>query len=147
MAAIPDKHADYPGERLGLPEQGAGSTGGWGRRIVALCVDWLVASLVASAVVSKPLWAGGNDLAFAQLAVFLAMTGVLTAFAGSTIGHRFLGLRVGRVRPGQVVTGPVGVGPGFLRALLICLVIPAVVYDRDQRGLHDRATGTIVVRR
>ena len=31
--------------------------------------------------------------------------------------------------------------------LMFLLVIPAVVYDRDLRGLHDRATGTVVVRR
>ena len=35
----------------------------------------------------------------------------------------------------------------MIRAVLICLVIPAVVYDRDRRGLHDRAANTVVVRR
>lgn len=148
MAATPENAADYPGARLGLPEDGPGATGGWIRRVVALCVDWLIASLVASSVVGKPLWAGGNDLATAQLAVFFVMTAVLTAFAGSTIGHRFLGLRVARIAPDKtLVTGPAGIVPGLIRALLICLVIPAVVYDTDQRGLHDRAAGTIVVRR
>jgi uncharacterized RDD family membrane protein YckC len=148
MAATPEKPADYPGARLGLPEQGPGSTGGWIRRIVALCVDWLIASLIASSVVSRPVWGGGNDLAIAQLSVFFAMTAVLTAFAGSTIGHRFLGLRVARIAPDKsLVLGPAGIVPGLVRALLICLVIPAVVYDPDQRGLHDRAAGTIVVRR
>ena len=29
---------------------------------------------------------------------------------------------------------------------LLCLVIPAVVFDPDQRGLHDRAAETILVR-
>jgi hypothetical protein len=33
-----------------------------------------------------------------------------------------------------------------VRTLLICLVIPAVVFDEDQRGMHDRAVGTALVR-
>jgi hypothetical protein len=30
--------------------------------------------------------------------------------------------------------------------VLICLVIPAVIFDADQRGLHDRVRGTVLVR-
>jgi len=40
--------------------------------------------------------------------------------------------------------GPFG---ALLRSLAICLVVPAVVWDRDGRGLHDRSVGTVVVRR
>jgi hypothetical protein len=32
----------YPGERLGLPEEGSGSIAGWGRRIGALVIDWVI---------------------------------------------------------------------------------------------------------
>jgi uncharacterized RDD family membrane protein YckC len=32
------------------------------------------------------------------------------------------------------------------RTLLLALVIPAVVYDRDRRGLHDKVGATVVVR-
>ena len=41
--------------------------------------------------------------------------------------------------------------PGLLRAAartaLLLLVVPAVVQDGDGRGLHDRAAGTVIVRR
>jgi len=33
-----------------------------------------------------------------------------------------------------------------VRSALLCLVIPAVVWDRDGRGLHDTAAGTVLVR-
>jgi uncharacterized RDD family membrane protein YckC len=33
-----------------------------------------------------------------------------------------------------------------LRTFLLMLFIPAVVFDRDGRGLHDRYTDTAVVR-
>jgi uncharacterized RDD family membrane protein YckC len=139
----------YPGNRLGLPETGPGSVAGWGRRIVALFVDWLIAGLIASAIVSKPLWAGGNDLSTAQLVTFFAMTAILTGLGGATIGHRLLGLRVIRTNQGGGTgyAAQVGLLAGAIRAALICLVIPAVIYDRDRRGLHDKAANTIVTRR
>jgi uncharacterized RDD family membrane protein YckC len=40
----------------------------------------------------------------------------------------------------------VGIPRAALRTLLLCLVIPAVVFDPDQRGAHDKAAGTVVVR-
>ncbi|WP_132295626.1 RDD family protein [Kribbella sp. VKM Ac-2568] len=139
----------YPGNRLGLPEAGQGSVAGWGRRIVALFVDWLIAGLIASAIVSKPLWAGGNDLSTAQLVTFFAMTAILTGLGGATIGHRLLGLRVTPTKQGGTTgyAAQVGLLAGAIRAALICLVIPAVIYDRDRRGLHDKAANTIVTRR
>ncbi|MEV5963451.1 RDD family protein [Kribbella sp. NPDC051952] len=145
----PSEEFRYPGNRLGLPEDGPGSVAGWGRRFLALLLDWVIASLIASAVTSKPVWAGGNDFSTAQLVTFFAMTAILTGLAGGTIGHRVLGLRVINLKA-EGATGyaaQVGLLGGAVRALLICLLIPAVVYDRDRRGLHDRAANTVVVRR
>ncbi len=115
-APAPTDDFRYPGNRLGLPEDGPGSVAGWGRRLVALFVDWLVAWLIASLVVQRPMLAGGNDLSFAVLLTFCLMSTVL-------------------------------VGIALLRSVLIALVIPPVVYDRDRRGLHDMAAGTVVVLR
>jgi uncharacterized RDD family membrane protein YckC len=146
--AGPTEEFRYPGSRLGLPEDGPGSVAGWGRRVVALFVDWLIAGLIASAVTGKPIWAGGNDFNTAQLVSFFAMSAILSGLAGATIGHRLLGLRVIRTQPGGTgYAAQVGLLGGAIRAFLLCLVIPAVVYDRDRRGLHDKAAGTIVVRR
>jgi len=143
----PDESFRYPGNRLGLPADGPGSVAGWGRRIVALFIDWILAGLVASAVTGRPLWAGGNDLGTTQLLLFFAMSAILAGLAGGTIGHRLLGLRVVRVHNNAVVPGPIGLLASTIRSFLICLVIPPVVYDRDRRGLHDRAARTIVVHR
>jgi uncharacterized RDD family membrane protein YckC len=145
----PSEEYRFPGNRLGLPENGPGSVAGWGRRVLALLLDWLIAALIASAVTSKPIWAGGNDFNTAQLVIFFAMTAILTGLVGSTIGHRVFGLRVLNLNAaGQTgYAAQVGLLGGVIRALLICLLIPAVVYDRDRRGLHDRAANTVVVRR
>ena len=146
--AGPTEEFRYPGNRLGLPEEGPGSVAGWGRRVVALFVDWLIAGLIASAVTGKTMWAGGNDFNTAQLVSFFAMSAILTGLGGATIGHRLLGLRVIRTQPGGTgYAAQVGLLGGAIRAFLLCLIIPAVVYDRDRRGLHDKAANTIVIRR
>ena len=36
--------------------------------------------------------------------------------------------------------------PALVRSLLLCLVIPAVIFDPDHRGLHDKAMNTVLVR-
>ncbi|TCC51283.1 RDD family protein [Kribbella capetownensis] len=143
----PSEEFRFPGNRLGLPATGPGSVAGWGRRVLALLLDWLIAGLIASAVTSKPIWAGGNDFGTAQLVTFFAITAILTGLAGGTIGHRVCGMRVIPIRGTTSYTTQPGLLAGAIRAFLICLLIPAVVYDRDRRGLHDRAANTAVVLR
>ena len=47
----------------------------------------------------------------------------------------------------HVARVPIGVGRLALRGLLIAVVVPPFFVDSDGRGLHDRVTGTAVVRR
>ncbi|MGM9473163.1 RDD family protein [Pseudarthrobacter sp. YS3] len=124
----------YPGERLGLPESGSGSIARAGRRIVAIMVDWGIALLISN-------FAFGGD-PWATLAVFAAEQMMLVGTLGYSIGHRLVGIHV--VRLGG---GPAGPLAGVVRALLLCLVIPAVIFDPDHRGLHDKAMNTVLVRR
>ncbi|MCW2751582.1 MAG: putative rane protein, partial [Aeromicrobium sp.] len=43
---------------------------------------------------------------------------------------------------------PVAIDPlrAVVRTAMLCLLVPAVIFDRDGRGLHDRLTDTAVVR-
>ena len=143
------------GSRLGLPATGPGSLGRLGRRVVALAVDW-VACLAVSAVLFPAATTGvfllrGDPLA--TLAVFAAENLVLVGTLGHTLGHRLTGLQVRRAvraTPDGPVTLPPsapGLVAALVRTLLLCLVLPAVVWDGDGRGLHDRAAGTVLVRR
>jgi hypothetical protein len=34
----------------------------------------------------------------------------------------------------------------LIRTVLLLLVVPAAVWDRDSRGLHDKAAGAVQVR-
>lgn len=130
--------------RLGLPEDGPGSLARLPRRIVALGVDWFL-SLAVSGLLFPEDGAGRGLLAgdrFATLAVFGVYTTVLVALLGHTIGHRLLGMQVMRLRDGRAP----GLVAGPLRTALLLLVLPAVVWGRDGRGLHDVAAGTVLVR-
>jgi len=135
----------YPGEHLGLPETGTGSVAGWSRRFAALLIDWIICSLIAIAFLYHPP-AGHPADVFVQPrawtpAVFAVEDILLTATAGFTIGKRLLGLRVIRL-DGM----PVGFGRAAIRTVLLVLVVPAMMMDRDLRGLQDKAAGTVVVR-
>lgn len=143
------------GARLGLPPTGPGSLARLGRRVLALTVDW-VACLAVSAVLLPTRTDGlfllrGDSLA--TLAVFAVENLVLVATLGHTLGHRLLGLQVHRtVRTApdadpRVVPGAPGVVAALVRTVLLCLVLPAVIWDGDGRGLHDRAAATVLVRR
>jgi uncharacterized RDD family membrane protein YckC len=134
----------YPGQHLGLPEFGAGSVAGWSRRVGALVIDWLACSIIAIAFFYHPQ-AGHTAAVFSQPrlwtpVVFGAQDFVLTALTGVTIGKRLLGLRVIRL-DGR----PVGLW-ALPRTVLLMLVVPAMIMDRDLRGLQDKAAGTAVVR-
>lgn len=126
--------AAYPGERLGRPADGPRSLAGFGRRLVALLVDWVAALLIAG-------WLLRPVGQFGPLLVLLAENVVLVGTVGATMGHRSLGMRV-ETLDGQA-PGPV---KALIRSVLLCLAIPPLVWDADHRGLHDRYAGTVVVR-
>ena len=134
--------ATYAGQRLGLPESGRGSVASWGRRILALCVDWFASILVAGAIVGQGVLSSHGWEAWMPLLVFLVEGSLLTPLVGGSFGQ--LLLRVAVVRLDR---RPVSLLVAGLRTLLICVVVPPVIYNRDRRGLHDLVAGTVTVRR
>ena|SRR6185312_3647778 len=125
---------EWPGKRLGLPRSGPRSIGRFGRRVAALLVDWLPVYLVSYAFFGGDVWI--------TLGLFALLQYLFITLVSGSIGHLILGMRVVPVTGGWV-----GFGRPLLRTLLLCIVIPAVIWDRDQRGMHDRFSGTVLVRR
>jgi uncharacterized RDD family membrane protein YckC len=111
------------------------------RRLGALLIDWIIASLSAAALAGTHY--PPKDIAenLVITAFFVVEMSVLTGLLGFTIGKRILGLEVEN-RAGR----PIGLVRAFVRSLLLCLVIPAIVMTDDKRGLHDLAAGSRVVR-
>ncbi|MDQ0725334.1 RDD family protein [Microbacterium sp. W4I20] len=123
----------YPGERLGLPEAGPGSVGRPGRRIAALAIDWAAAVILSIAFFQYD--------AIATTVIFVVVQILFIPTAGGSPGHRILGMRVVRLDGAWV-----GLWRPIVRTLLLAVVIPAVIWDADQRGVHDKAAGTLLIR-
>lgn len=139
------------GAELGLPASGSGSLTTGGPRVLALVVDCLASALVAALVLSfvpgrTPAAGLAGHLPGNWSLLPLALDYVVgVLLTGQTLGMLLCGLRVvavdrgghaTRVRPLQIV----------VRTALLFLLVPAVVFDRNGRGLHDRIAGVAVVR-
>ncbi|MCW2595899.1 MAG: uncharacterized protein JWR06_2208 [Jatrophihabitans sp.] len=135
----------YRGANLGLPQTGSGSLAPTGARLGAFLVDALASTLVAALFVHHK---GGDNSFAAKLPgswslIPLALDYVLGILvAGRTLGMYLFSLRVVRVDRLAAVD-PLR---AIVRTLLLFLLVPAVVFDRDGRGMHDRLTDTAVVR-
>jgi uncharacterized RDD family membrane protein YckC len=142
--AAPDAAAqqDWWGQRLGLPETGPDSVASFGRRVAAYLVDTVLSVLLALSV-SGPL---EDSWGLAVLGAFAAQKWLLVAVAGQTLGMRLLGLRVAPLTAGGASRRVPGLGPALVRTVLLVLLLPALVWDADNRGYHDKLAGTAVLR-
>jgi uncharacterized RDD family membrane protein YckC len=129
----------YPGQRLGLPEEGVNSVAGSGRRLAATFIDWIIGSLIVRLFVPHPNWV---EKLWQAPAAFAVINIALISTVGAGMGGMALRTRVARLD---------GANPPLvsvvLRTFLILLAVPALIWDRDGRGLHDRSAQTVVVRR
>lgn len=130
----------YPGQRLGMPEHGRGSVATFSRRIGALTIDWLTAMLIVRGFFNGPA-SGTTEESMSTLIVFAAQVFLLTSTLGASFGQQILGIGIRRIN-GQKL----GIVPTFVRTILLTLVIPAVIWDRDGRGLHDKIAKSVVVK-
>jgi len=127
----------WPGERFGLPEDGPRSVARFGRRLAAIAIDWAIAYGLSFVFFREK---DGTANPWATLAVFAVLTLLFELFFNASIGHLVLRMRVVPIRGGSLAPWR-----PLVRTALLCLGIPALIWDRDQRGLHDRVAGTVLV--
>ncbi len=141
LSGPPIPAGDPPGVRLGFPADGPGSMASTGARVGAFVIDAIVANLVAGV----PYLFGArytlDSRNIAVLLTFLLIELIFDSIYGQTLGKRMFNIRVIRVDG----DGLAGFRWILLRTVLLGALIPPVVWDRDRRGLHDRASGTVVV--
>ncbi|WP_418956677.1 RDD family protein [Streptomyces tritici] len=128
----------YRGEQLGLPEEGPGSIARPGRRLGALAVDWGLCLLIAYGLLADSYHEAAQ--VWAPIVLF-ALTVLTVGVVGFTPGKRLFGLRVIALDTGRA--NPL---KALLRTVLLFLAVPALIWDRDGRGLHDRLARTVEVR-
>ena len=116
-------------------------TASWGRRILALFVDWFACTLAVS--LFTPVYGVQNQTGqWWVVLAFVLETAVLTALSGGSFGKLATRLRVVRADGSG---RPVGFLPALARSILVAVVIPPLVFRPDGRGLHDMWTGTATV--
>ena len=109
-------------------------TASWARRVGALLVDYAACWGVMLLIYGSD-WFGSGTLPSVYLnLLFIGESALLMALSGGSFGQLATRLRVVRVdgsgRPLSLLTA-------LLRQVLICLVIPPLVFRPDGRGLHD----------
>ena len=135
MSSPPTTATEWPGKRLGLPASGPRSIGRLGRRLAALAIDWLVASGVTALIF-------GVEAQLQTVGIFAILQIIFISTLSGSLGHLIVGLRLVPLEPRWI-----GIIKPIVRTLLLSIVIPAVIWDTDQRGLHDKIAGTVLVRK
>ena len=154
-----------------IPSLGMAQVAGMGARLGARLLDGLVTSLVIVialfAGLASALGMHGSTGSANHVGLIFTLMGVVSgvallyewlmiAFLGQTLGKMALGLRVVRERDGQHP----GLGYGFVRFILpvvgffLCYIGVILIYisptfdnSGKTQGWHDKAAGTLVVKR
>ncbi len=118
-------------------------TASWGRRIIALLVDWTLCTVLVILVFGLDAYTEtGSTASFLVLPVYVVESALLTWLAGGSAGKLLTGLCVipadGRLRRLNPVKA-------LVRQIMVALVIPPLVFRADGRGLHDILAGTSTI--
>jgi Mn2+/Fe2+ NRAMP family transporter len=115
-----------------------------GRRLAAITIDWLASYAIAFA-----FFAGGGTYServvgtrFSTPLIFVSEYAILIALTGASFGHRLLRLKVVDFSHG----GMPNIRQVLIRTGLMAIVITAITYDEDGRGIHERFSQTKLAR-
>ena len=111
-----------------------------GRRFAAITLDWISSYLIAIVFFSgsgtfleRTPHAGGPALSIFFLEYFL-----LVALQGASAGHRVFRMRIINFENGSRPT----LLQALVRTVLMVIVITAITYDENGRGIHERLSKT-----
>ena len=112
-----------------------------GRRLAAITLDWMACYAIVAAI-SGGIGQMGPRQSPIILALFFMEVWVLTSLTGASLGQKIFGLRVVRFSDGASVS-PM---QALIRTLFLVLVVTAVTYDENGRGIHERISETVLIR-
>lgn len=115
-----------------------------GRRLAAISIDWLSSYAIAFA-----FFAGGGSYSDRVVGtrlttplIFVAEYAILIALTGASFGHRLMRLKVVNFDNGAMPS----IRQALIRTVLMAVVITAITYDEDGRGIHERFSQTKLAR-
>jgi uncharacterized RDD family membrane protein YckC len=116
-----------------------------GRRLLGITLDWIAAYAITlgffagqGSFLDRSRGVGGTVLLILAIEYV-----VLVAFGGSSFGHRIVGLKVVRFSDGQAAT-PL---QALIRTVLMLPLVTAITFDEDGRGINERLSNTVLVKR
>ena len=110
-----------------------------GRRMLGVLIDWLLCLAIA-----QGFFGGGQRWPEPYVAPLIFITQYLffAALGGATPGHRIVGLKIVRYSDGGIPT-PV---QALIRTGLLVLIITAITFDQNGRGINERLSNTVLVK-
>ena len=112
---------------------------GQGRRMLGLLIDWALCYFITWGFFADP-----GTGAFTPIVYFLYLGQYLffSILGGATPGHRIVGLKIVRFFDGQMPTPK----QALIRTALLAIVITAITFDQNGRGINERLSGTVLIR-
>ena len=112
---------------------------GRGRRMVGLLIDWALCYFITWGFFADP-----GTGAFTPIVYFLYLGQYLffSVLGGATPGHRIVGLKIVSFSDAQMPTPR----QALIRTALLAIVITAITFDQNGRGINERFSGTVLIR-
>ncbi len=107
----------------------------------ALALDWLACYAIVAAL-SGGINKMSPNSSLDVLALFFLEVWILTALQGATLGHRLFGMKVVRFEDG----GEISLPQALIRTVFLVLVVTAITFDQNGRGIHERLSGSVLTR-
>jgi len=114
---------------------------GLGRRLAAITLDWMACYAIVAAI-SGGIGQMSPDRSPIILGLFFGEVAILTALTGASLGQKIFGLRVVRFSDG----GPITPLQALIRTFFLILIVTAITYDENGRGIHERISKTVLTR-
>ena len=113
--------------------------------MLGITIDWLAAYAITlgffsggGSLLERSRGAGGTVLIVLALEYL-----ILVSLGGSSFGHRIVGLKVVRFSDGGAVT-PI---QALIRTALMIIIITAITFDENGRGVNERLSNSVLVKR
>jgi uncharacterized RDD family membrane protein YckC len=107
--------------------------------MLGVLIDWLMSYAIAIGFFVE---FGEPTMGAAVFLIFTAQYLIFAALGGATPGHRIVGLKIVRFSDGGMAT-PL---QALIRTGLLILIITAITFDQNGRGVNERMSNTVLVR-
>ena len=110
-----------------------------GRRMLGVLIDWLMSYAIAIGFFVE---FGEPSMGAVVFLIFTTQYLLFAALGGATPGHRIVGLKIVRFSDGGMPT-PL---QALIRASLLAIIITAITFDHNGRGINERLSNTVLIR-